>query len=107
MTGTGGVSGTGGVPAAGGAPSTGGASGVPDAGTDASDGTFDSGSPDGGVNTDAGTADLLKPTPIDGPLTIRARVKDMERGHATVSCSVFVNDEETARAESHHVRVSL
>jgi acyl-coenzyme A thioesterase PaaI-like protein len=51
--------------------------------------------------------DFLKPTPIDGTLTIRARVKDLEHGHATVSCSVFVNDEETARAESQHVRVSF
>src|SRR5260221_2928366 len=51
--------------------------------------------------------DLLKPTPLDATLTIRARVKNLEHGRATVSCSVFVNDEETARAESQLVRVFL
>ena len=51
--------------------------------------------------------DLLKPTPIEGILTLRARVKEMEGDRATVSCSVFVNDEETARAETEHVRLPL
>jgi hypothetical protein len=51
--------------------------------------------------------DLLKPTPIEGTLTLRARVKAMEGDRATVSCSVFVNDEETARAETEHVRLPL
>jgi acyl-coenzyme A thioesterase PaaI-like protein len=49
--------------------------------------------------------ELLKPTPIESTLTLRARVTDMEGERAAVSCSVFVNDEETARAESQHVRL--
>jgi acyl-coenzyme A thioesterase PaaI-like protein len=49
--------------------------------------------------------DLLKPTPIEGTLTLRARVKDLEGEQATVLCSVFVNDDETARAESQHLRL--
>lgn len=51
--------------------------------------------------------DLLKPTPIDSTLTLRGRVKDMEGERAIVVCSVFVNNEETARAESQHVRLSF
>ena len=49
--------------------------------------------------------DLLKPTPLDGTLTLRARVKDMEGERATVLCSVFVQTDETARSESQHVRL--
>jgi len=51
--------------------------------------------------------DLLKPTPIESTITLRARVKDMEGERAIVLCSVFVKDEETARAESQHVRLPL
>lgn len=51
--------------------------------------------------------ELLKPTPIDSTLTLRARVKEMEGERATVLCSVFVNDEETARAESQHTRLTF
>ena len=51
--------------------------------------------------------DFLTPTPVDGILTLRARVTNMDDGRASVLCSVFVNDKETARAESQLVRVSL
>ena len=49
--------------------------------------------------------DLLKPTPIDSTLTLRARVKEMSGEWATVLCSAFANIEETARAESQHTRL--
>jgi acyl-coenzyme A thioesterase PaaI-like protein len=51
--------------------------------------------------------DPLKPTPIEGPVTLRARVKSTEGDRVTVECSVSVNGEETARAESEHVRLPL
>jgi acyl-coenzyme A thioesterase PaaI-like protein len=51
--------------------------------------------------------DFLGPTPLDGILTLRAKVTTMEEGRAIVSCSVFVNDKETARAESQLARVFL
>jgi acyl-coenzyme A thioesterase PaaI-like protein len=51
--------------------------------------------------------DLLKAVPVDCTLTFRARVKDMHDDQATVECSVLVNDEEYARAETQHIRVAL
>jgi acyl-coenzyme A thioesterase PaaI-like protein len=51
--------------------------------------------------------DFLTPTPLDGTMTLRARVKSMQEGRATVVCSVFVNDTQTAQAESQLSRVSL
>lgn len=51
--------------------------------------------------------DFLGPTPVDGLLTLRARVDEMDHERAMVLCSVFVDDKETARAETHHARVSL
>jgi len=51
--------------------------------------------------------DLFKPVPIDCALTFRARVKDMHDDRATVACSVHVNGEECARAETQHLRVAL
>jgi acyl-coenzyme A thioesterase PaaI-like protein len=51
--------------------------------------------------------DFLTPTPLDGVLTLRARVTGMGEGRATVLCSVFVDDKQTARAESQLARIFL
>ena len=49
--------------------------------------------------------DLVKPGPIDGILTFRAKASDMHDGRANASCSVLVAGEEHARAETEHARV--
>ena len=51
--------------------------------------------------------DLLKPVPIDCILTFRAKVTEMRNDRANVLCSVLVESEEHARAETQHVRVTL
>ena len=51
--------------------------------------------------------DYLKPTPMDRPLTLRARV-DGETGRKTrVLCEVLAGDELTARADCLFVRVDM
>lgn len=46
----------------------------------------------------------LKPTPMDGPLTLRARVTDKQSRKSTVRCSLYANGEECARGEVLAVR---
>lgn len=43
--------------------------------------------------------DYLKPTPIDGPLTLRARVEETMGRKSRVSCSLYAGDEECARGD--------
>jgi acyl-coenzyme A thioesterase PaaI-like protein len=43
--------------------------------------------------------DYLRPTPIDGELVVRARVKELRGRKATISCSLYAGGEETARGE--------
>ena len=43
--------------------------------------------------------DYLRPTPIDGPLLVRAKVKEISGRKVVVSSSVVVDDVETARGE--------
>jgi len=56
-----------------------------------------------------GTASLqvtyLRPTPIDEPVVLRARVKEMKERKAIVICSLFAKGEECARGEVVAVRV--
>jgi hypothetical protein len=40
-------------------------------------------------------------------VTLRAHVTAIDDERATVSCSVFVNDRETTRAQSEHRRIAL
>jgi acyl-coenzyme A thioesterase PaaI-like protein len=51
--------------------------------------------------------EFLAPTPIDGLLTLRARVTAIDERRATVVCSVYVDGQETTRAHSEHQRVRL
>ena len=51
--------------------------------------------------------EFLAPVPVDGLMTLRARVITIDGDTATVSCSVFVDDRETTRARSEHRRISL
>jgi predicted thioesterase len=51
--------------------------------------------------------DFLAPTPLDGEVTLRARVTSFDGERATVATSATVGDVETARAETMHVRVPL
>jgi len=51
--------------------------------------------------------EFLEPTPVDGHLTLRARVTAIDSERATVSCAVFVNERETSRAQSEHRRLAL
>jgi hypothetical protein len=57
------------------------------------------------VGTTSLKLDLLKPTSLDGVIMLRARVMYMEGERATIASSMSVNGEETARAESQHVRL--
>lgn len=43
--------------------------------------------------------DYLKPTPLDGPLQLRAVVKEIKGRKTVVTCSLWVNGVETARGE--------
>lgn len=47
----------------------------------------------------------LRPAPIDEPLVLRARIKEMTKKKALVSCSLFVQGQECARGEVVAVRV--
>jgi len=41
----------------------------------------------------------LKPTPIDGPVSLRARVKEIKKRKITVTCSLFSGETECATGE--------
>jgi acyl-coenzyme A thioesterase PaaI-like protein len=43
--------------------------------------------------------DYLKPTPIDEPLHLRARVKEMKGRKVVVTCSLYAGGQECARGE--------
>jgi acyl-coenzyme A thioesterase PaaI-like protein len=43
--------------------------------------------------------DYLRPTPIDGPLTLRARVEEITGSKTRVSCSLYAGGEECARGD--------
>ncbi|MFQ5801619.1 MAG: PaaI family thioesterase [Candidatus Methylomirabilales bacterium] len=47
----------------------------------------------------------LKPTPIDEPVVLRARVKETKGRKTIVTCSLFVKEEECVRGEVVAVRV--
>jgi acyl-CoA thioesterase FadM len=47
----------------------------------------------------------LRPTPLGGPIDLRARVKELGEKKITVDCSVLANGEECARGEVVAVRV--
>lgn len=49
--------------------------------------------------------DYLKPTPVDGPVELRARVTEEAGRRIHLSASLLAGGEETARAESVFVRV--
>jgi acyl-CoA thioesterase FadM len=49
--------------------------------------------------------EYLAPTPMDRPLTLRARIREMGEKKALVSCTVVSGDQETARGEVVAVRV--
>lgn len=51
--------------------------------------------------------DFLLPTPVDASMTLRARVLALAADRASVTCSVFVEGRETARAKTDHSRISL
>ena len=51
--------------------------------------------------------DFLAPTAVASTLTLRARVTALDGDRATVSTTVFVDGQETTRAESEHVRLAL
>jgi acyl-coenzyme A thioesterase PaaI-like protein len=51
--------------------------------------------------------DLLKPVPIESLLTFRAKVTEMQDDRAKVLCSILVDSEEHARAETEHKRLML
>jgi len=47
----------------------------------------------------------LRPTPIDAPVTLRARVIERSGKRTTVSCTLSANGQECARGEVVAVRV--
>ena len=49
--------------------------------------------------------DFLKPTPVDKPVQLRARVREMHARKALVSCSLYSEGVECARGEVVAVRV--
>ena len=49
--------------------------------------------------------DFLKPTPIDKPVQLRAKIKEMHAKKAVVSCSLYSDGNECARCEMVGVRV--
>ncbi len=49
--------------------------------------------------------DFLRPTPVDQPVQLRARVQEMKQRKVFLSCSVFSGDQECARGEVLAVRV--
>lgn len=50
---------------------------------------------------------FLKPTPLDRPVLLRARVTELQPRKALVACSLYSGDEETARAEVTAVRFNM
>lgn len=50
---------------------------------------------------------FLKPTPLDRPVTLRARVTQLQPRKALVECSLYSGDEETARGEVTAVRFNM
>jgi acyl-coenzyme A thioesterase PaaI-like protein len=49
---------------------------------------------------------FLRPTPIDRPVTLRARVTDINGPKMTVTCSLYSGDDKCATGEVYAVRVS-
>jgi len=49
--------------------------------------------------------DFLKPTPLERPVQLRARVTEMQERNALLACSLFSDGEECARGEVVAVRV--
>ena len=49
--------------------------------------------------------DFLKPTLLDKPVHLRARIKDMQERKVLITCSLFSDGEECARGEVLAVRV--
>jgi acyl-coenzyme A thioesterase PaaI-like protein len=50
---------------------------------------------------------FLKPTALDRPVLLRAKVTDLQPRKALVECSLYASDEETARGEVTAVRFNL
>jgi len=50
--------------------------------------------------------DYLKPTPIDQPLTLRAKVVEAGPKKTRISCSLYAGDQECARGEVLAIRVA-
>ncbi len=51
--------------------------------------------------------DLLHPTPVESPVTLRARVQEMGERSATVACSLYSQGTECARLEGKFVRLGI
>jgi acyl-coenzyme A thioesterase PaaI-like protein len=49
----------------------------------------------------------LKPTPLDAPVTLRARVKDMGENRITVTCDLYSGDVLCATGEVETARVDV
>ena len=49
--------------------------------------------------------DFLKPTPIDKPVQLRAKIKEMHEKKAVVKCSLYSENEECVRGEVLAIRV--
>ena len=50
---------------------------------------------------------FLKPTPLDKPITLRARVEEMSEKRIRVSCDLYSGDTITAKGETICFRVGL
>jgi len=50
--------------------------------------------------------DYLKPTPIDQPLTLRAKVIEAGAKKTRISCSLYAGDQECARGDVLAIRVA-
>ena len=48
----------------------------------------------------------LRPTPMNGPVVLRARIKEMREKSTVVVCSLFANEQECAQGEVVAVRIS-
>jgi acyl-CoA thioesterase FadM len=49
---------------------------------------------------------FLRPTPIDKPVTLRARVTDTDGPKMTVTCSLYSGEDKCATGEVYTVRVN-
>lgn len=49
----------------------------------------------------------LKPTPLDKPVTLRARIVEMSENKIKVACDLYSGDTKCAAGEVHTVRVDL